>query len=606
MPVAHSRRLRVALWIAVAVLAAPVTLSILDLVRGDRIAWVRLTSLGVVLAALLLSLRRQRAFELRAIEKDRLDAELRASQAQYAGILSIAADAIISVDERQRIVHFNHGAETIFGWPANDAIGRDLNVLIPERFRAQHPAHMARFAQSDVVARRMGERREIFGLRRDGTEFPAEASISKLETPSGLLFSVVLRDITARKRAETDERFLAEATAHLGQSLDTPAIRQAAADLPVPYLADACFIDVVAGPTTVTRVATQSGARVDSRDAFVALASRPLTPDSPFSGVDVIRRKRPESVTAVDDEWLEAHAEPADSALWKAIGARELLLLPLVSGDLSLGVLTLIRTTDREPLTANHALATKYAAVGAAALDNARLYEIARQATRARDNVLGIVSHDLRNPISAIAMCARALEENPPADRGERDKLLVTIRESARWIDRLIQDLVDVANIERGELSLSVAPQDASQIVLQARHMFEVEANQHGISLDISLPTNLPRVAGDSARLVQVLGNLLRNAIKFTPNGGRITLSASRNGSGVTFSVCDTGVGIPAANLARIFDRYWQSADGARTKGSGLGLSIAKAIVEAHGGELTVESTPGSGTQFTFTVPRER
>src|SRR6185437_6863833 len=287
--------------------AAPVTLSIIDLARGDHRAWLRLVALAVALVALGLSLVRQRAFEHRAVEKERLDAELRASQAQFAGILSIAADAIISVDERQRIVHFNHGAEMIFGWPATEAIGRDLNVLVPERFRAEHPGHMVRFAASDVVARRMGERSDIFGLRRDGTEFPAEASISKLDTPAGRLFSVVLRDITARKRAETDERFLAGATAQLGQSLDVRATRQAAADLPVPYLADACVLDLVAADDTFVRVVTRAGV---PHPALASLGQRPLTADSPSPAIDVIRRQRSDSVREVDSEWLEANEEP--------------------------------------------------------------------------------------------------------------------------------------------------------------------------------------------------------------------------------------------------------------------------------------------------------
>ncbi len=602
MPVAHSRRLRVALWIAVAGLAAPVTLSIIDLARGDKRAWLRLAALAVALVALLLSLVRQRAFEQRAIEKERLDAELRASQAQYSGILSIAADAIISVDERQRIVHFNHGAEVIFGWPASEAIGRELNVLIPERFRPEHPAHMARFATSSVVARRMGERSEIFGLRRDGTEFPAEASISKLDTPAGLLFSVVLRDITARKRAETDERFLAGATAQLGQSLEVGATRQAAADLPVPYLADACVLDLVSGSDTFTRVVTRAGVQ---HPALASLARRPLTPDSPSPVIDVIRRQRSEAVASVDAEWLEANEESTSIADWTALGASELLLMPLVSGDRAIGALTLVRTGGRAPLVESRAVAAQFAAAAAAAIDNARLYELARHATRARDDVLGVVSHDLRNPISAIAMCARTLQDAPPADAAERDALLVTIQESTRWIDRLIQDLVDVAHIERGQLSLDIEPQDATRIVLQARHLFEVEASRHGITLEVASSSNLPLIAADGARLVQVLSNLLRNAIKFTPDGGRITLSAVPNDAGgVTFSVRDSGAGIPAENLERIFDRHWESSNGARTKGSGLGLSIARGIVQAHGGEITVRSAVGEGAEFRVSIGR--
>jgi signal transduction histidine kinase len=248
-------------------------------------------------------------------------------------------------------------------------------------------------------------------------------------------------------------------------------------------------------------------------------------------------------------------------------------------------------------------LADKFAATAARTLENARLYGVAQRATRARDEVLGIVSHDLRNPMSAIAMCARVLQENPPNDPGERSQLLATIRESTEWVNRLIQDLLDVANIERGRLSLELRSQDPAQIALQARHMFEVEATQHGITLDVNVPTNLPLVTADGARVVQALGNLLRNAIKFTPNGGRIVLGVEPGDSGVVFSVRDSGAGIPLANQARVFDRYWQASDGSRARGTGLGLSITKGIVDAHGGNIWVQSTPGQGSTFSFSVP---
>jgi PAS domain S-box-containing protein len=424
MPIVHSRRLRVALWFALAVLLLPAALSVLDLAHGDERAVLRLAALAVVAITLGVAIRRQAAFELRAREKEALDAALRASEAKYAGILSIAADAIISVNERQQILHFNHGAEQIFGWPADKAIGQQINFLIPERYRTAHPGHMEAFARSDVVARRMGERGEIFGLRRDGTEFPAEASISKLNTPEGLLFTVVLRDTTERKRA-----------------------------------------------------------------------------------------------------------------------------------------------------------------------------------LQARDEVLGVVSHDLRNPIAAISMCARRLQTDPPEQESERRELLATIQESTAWVNRLIQDLLDVANIEQGRLSLDVGECDPAVILERAQHLFQVEAAEQRLALTCEVSPSLPAVHADGERIVQVLANLLRNAIKFTPSGGRITVAAMRDGGAVTFSVTDTGRGIPAEHLTRIFDRYWQSSNGARARGTGLGLSIAKGIVEAHGGSIAVRSTPGTGTTVQFTIP---
>ena len=529
---------------------------------------------------------------------------MRASEAKFSGILGIAADAIITVDQNQRIIHFNRGAEEIFGYSAADAIGRHLNILLPPRCRAGHDAHLQRFAKAPETARRMGERREIFGLRANGAEFPAEASISKLVERDGILFTVVLRDITDRVRAAEDERFLVSAGARLSHLLDSKDVLQAIVDLPIPRLADACLVDALVDNDVMERVAS-TRQRESLTPAIRALASHPLDWDSPSPIVDAIRRRRREIAPVVDDEWLEANEEPALVEHWRALGAHAILTLPLVAGDHVFGAITLIATDPLRSFAEDQrALAEKFAAVAATTLENARLYGLAQQANRARDEVLGIVSHDLRNPISAVAMCVRVLEENPPPTDSERAELLRTIRESAGWANRLIQDLLDVASIERGQLSLQLQEQDPARMVLQALHMFEVEAQQHGIALTASVPTNLPLVMADNARVIQVLGNLLRNAVKFTPRDGRIVVSAEERDGKLVFSVRDTGAGIASEHLGRIFDRYWQSADGSRARGTGLGLSIAKGIVDAHGGRIWVESRVGGGSTFSFSVPR--
>jgi PAS domain S-box-containing protein len=552
---------------------------------------------------LALVLVRQFVVESRLRARKRIEDALRASEAKFSGILGIAADAIITVDQAQRIIHFNRGAEEIFRYPATEAIGRHLNILIPPRYRAGHDAHMMRFAQAPETARRMGERREIFGLRADGTEFPAEASISKLVERDGILFTVVLRDITDRVRSAEDERFLAAAGARLAQSLDFTDVVSAITDLPIPRLADACIADIV-GPGDVLARFASTRQREALTPALQALTVDPLDWDSPSPVIDAIRRKRREFVSVIDEEWLEANEDPALIERWRALGARSLLVLPLVAGEQVFGALTLIATEpERSFMGDQRSLAEKFAAAASATLENARLYGLAQQANRARDEVLGIVSHDLRNPISAVAMCVRVLEENPPDSADARSELLGTIRESAEWANRLIQDLLDVASIERGQLSLQIRDQEPAQIVLQALHMFEVEAQHHGITLSATVPTNLPLVSADSARVIQVLSNLLRNAIKFTPEGGRINVSAEQRDGKVILSVRDSGLGIAHEHQARVFDRYWQSADGSRARGTGLGLSIAKGIVEAHGGKIWVDSIPGEGSTFAFSLP---
>ncbi len=548
-------------------------------------------------------LLRQFVVETRLRSRQRVEDALRASEAKFSGILGIAADAIITVDGSQRIVHFNRGAEQIFGYKAADAIGRQLNILIPARYRVGHEAHMQRFAQAPETSRQMGERREIFGLRSDGAEFPAEASISKLVERDGILFTVVLRDITERVRSAENERFLASAGGTLAQSLDFNEAARAIADLPVPRLADACIVDLIGPNETMRRVAS-TRQREQLTSALQSIAAHPLDWDSPSPIVDAIRRRRRELATSIDAEWFEANEEPSLVGAWRELGVHSLMAMPLVRGDEVFGAMTLILVDPNRSFTADHrALADKYATVASTTLENARLYGLAQSANQARDEVLGIVSHDLRNPISAIGMCARVLEENAPENPSERAALLGTIRESATWANRLIQDLLDVANIERGQLSLQTRAEDPAQIVLQALHMFEVEAEQHGIKLDAQLATNLPLVEADGARIVQVLGNLLRNAIKFTPRGGHITVGASSTDGRLMCSVRDTGPGISGDNQSRVFDRFWHSSDGARARGTGLGLSIAKGIVEAHGGRIWVDSVVGEGSTFAFTLP---
>ncbi|HEY7394245.1 MAG TPA: ATP-binding protein, partial [Gemmatimonadaceae bacterium] len=482
------------------------------------------------------------------------------------------------------------------------ALGRHLAILLPPRFREMHEKHMERFAQSAASSRRMGERREIFGLRSDGTEFPAEASISKLVTRDGILFTVVLRDITHQRRSEENERFLADTGSELAQTLAVDATTRAIADLPVPRLADVGILDLVTPGGAFQRIVSHRGH--DRMGAGLdGLASHPLTTDSPSPIVDVIRRNRRQIVDSIDDEWLETNVEPAEIGDWRSVGAQSALVLPLQIAGETTGALTLIRKVRNGFDADQEALAEKYVASAATALANARLYDAARSANRARDEVLGVVSHDLRNPISAIAMCARALRDLAPGDEAARKEMLSTIEESTAWVNRLIEDLLDVANIERGRLSLEVQPYEPAQLVQQATHMFDVEAREHGIALRSDVQPDLPSVPADGARIVQVLGNLVRNAIKFTPRGGSVTIGAEARDSSVEFSVTDTGVGISAERQDRVFDRYWQSADGARVRGSGLGLSIAKGIVEAHGGHIRVDSEVGRGSVFSFTLP---
>lgn len=539
------------------------------------------------------------------VRRTAVEAALRASEAKFSGILDIAADAIISVDERQQIVHYNSGAERIFGWSAAEAMGRNLEFLLPPRFRGNHAHFMRGFGDSSDRARQMGERRAISGLRRDGSEFPAEASISKLVLASGeRIYTVLLRDVTDRQRREEAQQHLTHAVSVLGETLDVAATERTIAQLPVGWLADGAVLDVQTGAGALRRVVAQP-ADASIADVLAQMAEQRIDMDSPSRVVDVFRRAEAEHVPLVDDEWLEAHTDsPEEFVRAKAMAVRSALLLPLVAREHVLGVLSIFRVGRSAPFSdADIAIGKELAQRAAFALDNARLYETARQATIARDHALGVVSHDLRNPISAIGMCARALLKATPDDDAERRNLATTIVDSTELTQRMIRDLLDVASIELGRLSIERRAVGVAQVLDQARELFRRDADERGIALEVEPLAELPEIVVDEQRIVQVLANLLGNAMRFTERGGQVRLSARRVPGFVEIAVHDNGAGIPPSELPRIFERYWSLRSTAPKGGTGLGLAIARGIVEAHGGTLWAESVVGKGSRFCFTVP---
>jgi PAS domain S-box-containing protein len=603
MPIERSRRVTIALYLAFAALSIPVVLTVAELGSGGGRGWLRLTALAIAIVALRAVHIRLRELQAGLREQERVDEALRASEAKFSGILAIAADAIITVDKDERIVHFNQGATAIFGYSIEDARGQQLDILLPKRVRGVHHSHMQAFAESPVQARRMGERPEISGLRRDGSEFPAEASISKIDGPEGPLFTVVLRDITDRRRAEQDEQFLSRAATEVARSLEYTAVLQTITDLAVLRLADGAVIDVIEPDGSLRRVASAE-AGSGRAQLLGEIAKAGIGWESPSPVIDVIRRGATELFTDIDDDWVEAHEEFPLAPAWRTVGMHSLLIVPLTAGGQALGALSLLLVDPRRSFNADlRNLAEKFAQPVALSVVNASLYAAAQRANQARDEVMSVVSHDLRNPLSAIAMCVHALRASPPSEPDERDDMLATIGESVDAMNRLIQDLVDVASIERGQLSLERVTGSPARLIERAAHMFAVETAGHGIMLAQEAALDLPELGADEARIVQVLANLIRNAIKFTPDGGRITIGAAAVDGAVQFTVTDTGIGIDPALHRRIFDRYWHASTGARKWGTGLGLSIAKGIVEAHGGRLSVESAVGAGSRFTFTIP---
>ena len=261
------------------------------------------------------------------------------------------------------------------------------------------------------------------------------------------------------------------------------------------------------------------------------------------------------------------------------------LVAVLLAGALALSVTDMIRRVVMNE-------------VGRATLD--QMYGEAQRVIDAREEILRIVAHDLRNPLNTVSMATSLLLEDT-ADATRTSQLRI-IRRAGERANRLIQDLLSVTTIEAGRLSVAPRKVSVAELLHESAEMLQPIAREKSITLTVSAAADLPPVRADSARVQQVFSNLVGNAIKFTPTGGAITLAAVRGEGRVVCSVSDNGPGIPAAQIPRLFGKFWQAKRG-DSGGVGLGLAIARGIVEAHGGVISVDSEVGKGSVFSFPLP---
>jgi signal transduction histidine kinase len=292
----------------------------------------------------------------------------------------------------------------------------------------------------------------------------------------------------------------------------------------------------------------------------------------------------------------------------RASGTRALYGVPLVHNGQVIGVAEAGSRAATDLSAEDKLLLNILATRATAMIEQHRLREFAEQralaaqrATRARDEVLAIVSHDLRNPLASIVAAAALIGQTADDAAGVRRRSAVIQRSAARMTS-LLADLLDVSRIEAGGLALERAPHAVDALVSEALDHQRALADERGVALRAEVDASMPPVDVDRDRALRVFANLLGNALKFTPAGGSITVRAAREGAFASVSVADTGAGIAADHLPRLFERYWQGpSDG--HGGAGLGLAIVKGLVEAHGGAVRVESAVGRGSTFSFTLP---
>jgi PAS domain S-box-containing protein len=538
-------------------------------------------------------------------EARRAREQLRLSEARFSGIISMSSDAVISVDENQRITLFNPGAERTFGYSSAEMMGAPLDTLLPGRLRVVHRGHVAGFAAGPETARPMAEglATTLAGRRKNGEEFPAEASISKLEIAGSAILTVALRDITARERVAKRQRFLSDMGTVLASSLDYEQTLVNVGQLMVRDHADWCIIDLVEQGNRVRRLKVVTA---DPQNASLAVQLEHVSLDRSRYHLTkpAFDTKRPFVLERVTRRDLESFAQDAEHlALLRAIDPKSIMGLPLIARGELLGALVLISCTPSRPYRQDDVQFGETLADRAAlAIDNGRLYATAVQATRLRDETLGVVAHDLRNPLAAIMIESALLRRRGSEPERRNLESVDAISLAASRMKRLIQDLLDVTLIESGQLGLHYERLSIRELVLEAIEMQRPIAAASALELRVDLQDDLPQIWGDRHRLLQTLENLIGNAVKFTPSGGHITIGAASQGREAIFRVVDDGCGIASSDVPHVFDRFWQARKRDR-EGAGLGLPITRGIVEAHAGRIWVESLPGSGTSFFFTIP---
>lgn len=546
-----------------------------------------------------------------AAEVKRAVAELRAAKtgAERSWLKTVLdrmpSGVIIADGPSGKLLVANRQAEHIWGRPLRLGAGLDESG----EYRGWHPEDGRPFEAGEWPLSRSiakGEiviDEEIEYVRSDGTRGTMLVSSTPVESPAGTIVSAVatFSDITERKQTEKAQRFLADASGILASSLEYRKTIVAAVHLAVPLLADLCFLDEAGEDGTVRRLEVAF-----ADPAHSGLADR-LRMSGPGEGVRTPQARVLESgqpLLLADLADPDRQERAAGTETLRDAGFRSMIVLPLLSHGESFGVLSFARAGAGGGYSPTDlAFAKELARRIAVAIDNARLYQRAQTATRTRDDLIASVSHDLRTPLGTIIATAELLSQIA-APEEKRQRWVEALRRSANWMKRLIDDLVDIARIEAGRFTIEEQTCAVGELLREAIALMQPVAQQKKLRLmgESALAVEL---LCDPNRILRVFSNLIGNAIKFTSEGGAITVRAELAGGEVRFSVTDSGSGIAAQELPHIFERFWQARNTARM-GAGLGLAIAEGIVKAHGGKIWADSELGKGSTFFFTLPLDR
>lgn len=536
-------------------------------------------------------------------------------EGRLAAIFDSVADGVTVIDRTGRIRFANETAARILGrHSAAELIGATGAELLAEYILLDEDGE-------ELDTARMPTRRALAGepepgavvrFRRRGSLDDHLSMVRSRLLPGATrdeeLVVTSFQDITTLKRSEARLRFLAEASAILGQSVDYQRTLQGVADIAVPKLADWCVVDVLEWTRGVSRVAI---AHADPEG--LALVSEmwerwPPDPTSHGAVYQVLQSRQPILVPELTTDQLRAGAQDEEHlAMLRKLELRSVLIVPLEARGEILGALTLAQgASGRRLEDADLEIAAELGRRAGAAIDVARLVWDARESARLREEFIAVASHDMRTPLAAVRgyaqLALRHLDREREPDPEPLRRWLRDIDSSVDRLAHLVSELLDASLVRADQpVPLQLTPTTLGSIVREVVERYGELADGHRFSVQI--PADEPEGMWDRERLVRVVDNLVGNAIKFSPDGGEVRLESGERDGRAFIAVSDQGIGIPASERHMIFNPMYRGGNVGEVIGTGLGLAGSRRLIEIMGGTIEVSSALGKGSTFTVWLP---